>query len=170
VNPFWPSRTLARDARGQSGNCDDPNRVRCRGRSGPAWPCGQPCPSGGNATGVNFLSEEVAAKRLRLLHEVVPKAVRIAVLVNPADAAATENTLRDLHEAAPIIGLQIQVFKAGTIGEIDDASATLGRERPDIGVSGLFLTGLIAGIAVYRSPHRLTSAALRIGRFAAGVR
>ena len=84
----------------------------------------------------NFLSEELAAKRLRLLRELVPKAVRVAVLVNPANAAATENTLRDLHEAAPIIGLQIQVFKAGTISEIDAAFATLARERQMLSLWG----------------------------------
>ena len=66
---------------------------------------------GGNATGVNFLSEEVAAKRLRLLHELVPNAARVAVLVNPANEAATENTLRDLHEAAPIIGCKSKYSK-----------------------------------------------------------
>src|SRR6201984_1153986 len=86
---------------------------------------------GGNATGVNFLAEEVAAKRLRLLHELVPKAARVAVLVNPANTAATENTLRDLHEVAQIIGLQIQVLKATTIGEIDNAFAMLARECAD---------------------------------------
>jgi putative tryptophan/tyrosine transport system substrate-binding protein len=96
---------------------------------------------GGNATGVNFLSEEVAAKRLRLLHELVPTAARVAVLLNPANAAATENTLRDLHEAAPIIGLQLRVLKATTIGEIDAAFAALSRERPDalfVGPDGFF--------------------------------
>jgi putative ABC transport system substrate-binding protein len=87
---------------------------------------------GGNATGINFLSEEVAAKRLRLLHDLVPKAVRVAALVNPANAAATENTLRELKDAAPAIGLQIQVLNARTIGEIDAAFATLARERPDV--------------------------------------
>jgi putative ABC transport system substrate-binding protein len=96
---------------------------------------------GGNATGVNFLSEEVAAKRLRLLRELVPKSVRVAVLVNPANAAATENTLRDLNEAAPIIGVQIRVLKASTIGEIDAAFAVLSRERLDalfVGPDGFF--------------------------------
>jgi putative ABC transport system substrate-binding protein len=46
----------------------------------------QPCPARGNATGINYFSGEVIAKRLRLLHDLVPKAVRIAVLVNPANA------------------------------------------------------------------------------------
>jgi putative ABC transport system substrate-binding protein len=86
---------------------------------------------GGNATGINFLALEVTAKRLRLLHELVPKAVRIAVLVNPANAASAEATLRAVQEAAPAIGLQAQVLNATTIGEIDAAFATLARERPD---------------------------------------
>ena len=71
------------------------------------------------------------AKRLRLLHDLVPKAVRIAVLVNPANASVAETTLRDVQEAAPTIGLQIQILNATTIGEIDAAFATLARERPD---------------------------------------
>src|ERR1700686_3954034 len=61
---------------------------------------------GGNATGINFFVGEVVAKRLGLLHELVPKAVRVAVLVNPADATNAESTLRDVHEAARVIGLQ----------------------------------------------------------------
>jgi putative ABC transport system substrate-binding protein len=86
---------------------------------------------GGNATGINFFVQEVVAKRLGLLHELVPKAVRVAVLVNPANASSTEITLREVREAAPAIGLQIQVLNATTIGEIDAAFATLARERPD---------------------------------------
>ena len=86
---------------------------------------------GGNATGINFFVQEVVAKRLRLLHDLVPKAVRIAVLVNPANASTAETTLRDVQEAAPTIGLQIQILNATTIGEIDAAFATLARERPD---------------------------------------
>ena len=86
---------------------------------------------GGNATGINFFVQEVVAKRLRLLHDLVPKAVRIAVLVNPANASTTETTLREVQEAAPTIGLQIQILNATTIGEIDAAFATLARERPD---------------------------------------
>jgi len=86
---------------------------------------------GGNATGINFFVSEVAAKRLRLLHELVPKAVRIALLVNPANAAIAESTLREVQEAAPTIGLQIQILNATTIGEIDAAFAALERERLD---------------------------------------
>ena len=86
---------------------------------------------GGNATGINFFTAEVVAKRLALLHELVPKAVRVAVLVNPANAPAAETTLRDVQEAARAIGLQIHVLNASTSREIDAAFATLARERPD---------------------------------------
>jgi len=86
---------------------------------------------GGNATGVNFFFTEVLAKRLRLLHDIVPKAVRIAVLVNPANASTAEATLREVQAAAPAMGLQIQILDAATIGEIDAAFASLARERPD---------------------------------------
>jgi len=86
---------------------------------------------GGNATGINYFTQEVVGKRLRLLHDLVPKAVRITVLVNPTNAASTENTLREVQEAAPTIGLQIQILNASTIGEIDAAFASLARERTD---------------------------------------
>jgi putative tryptophan/tyrosine transport system substrate-binding protein len=86
---------------------------------------------GSNATGVNFFVKEVEAKRLGLLHDLVPKAVRVAVLVNPANATNAENTLRDVPEAARTIGLQIQILNASTSREIDAAFATLERERPD---------------------------------------
>ena len=86
---------------------------------------------GGNATGINFFVQEVIAKRLRLLHDLVPKADRVAVLVNPANASVAESTLRAVQEAAPAIGLQTQILNATTIGEIDAAFAALARERPD---------------------------------------
>src|SRR5262245_46131889 len=92
---------------------------------------------GGNATGINFLNQEVASKRLRLLHELVPNAVRVALLVNPANAPATETALRIVQEAAATIGLQIQILKASTSREIDAAFATIERERPD----ALFVSG-----------------------------
>ena len=86
---------------------------------------------GGNATGINFFAAEVVAKRLGLLHELVPKAVRIAVLVNPANAPSAEATLRDIPEAARALGLQIQVLNASTSREIEAAFATLVRDRAD---------------------------------------
>jgi|ERR1700730_4073995 putative tryptophan/tyrosine transport system substrate-binding protein len=69
---------------------------------------------GGNVTGINILSLELVAKRLELLRELVPSAARVAVLVNPTNAANTETTLRDVEGAARAIGLQIQVLNAST--------------------------------------------------------
>jgi putative ABC transport system substrate-binding protein len=86
---------------------------------------------GGNLTGINWFVGELAAKRLALLHELVPKAVRVAVLLNPTNTSIAETVLRDVKEAAPTIGLQIQILNATTIGEIDAAFATLALERPD---------------------------------------
>ena len=92
---------------------------------------------GGNATGVNFFGGEVVAKRLGLLHELVPKAVRVAVLVNPANAASTETTLRQVQEAAGTFGLQMPVFSASTSREIEAVFALLADDRPD----ALFVAG-----------------------------
>jgi ABC-type uncharacterized transport system substrate-binding protein len=86
---------------------------------------------GGNATGINFFTGELAAKRLGLLHELVPKAVRIAVLVNPANIPMAEAALRDIPGAARAIGLQIQVLNASTAREIEAAFATLVRDRAE---------------------------------------
>jgi putative ABC transport system substrate-binding protein len=86
---------------------------------------------GGNATGVTLFTTEVVAKRVGLLHELLPRAARVAVLVNPTDAARMESTLRDVEAAARVSGLQIDIFKAGTIGEIDAAYATMVRARAD---------------------------------------
>jgi putative tryptophan/tyrosine transport system substrate-binding protein len=92
---------------------------------------------GGNATGINFFSEEVVAKRLRLLHDLLTKAVRIAVLVDPANASSAKSTLRDVQDAAVTIGLQTQILSAATIGEIDAVFASFAHERPD----ALFVAG-----------------------------
>ena len=86
---------------------------------------------GGNLTGINFLTAELVAKRLELLRALVPTATRVAVLVNPANTANTETTLRDVEPAARAVGLKIQVFNADTSHEIDAAFATIVRERPD---------------------------------------
>jgi putative tryptophan/tyrosine transport system substrate-binding protein len=86
---------------------------------------------GGNATGINFFLAEVLSKRLALLYELVPKAVRVAVLVNPANVVNAGVTLREVPEAARAIGLQIQVFNASNSGEIDTAFAAIVREHAD---------------------------------------
>jgi putative ABC transport system substrate-binding protein len=96
----------------------------------------------GNATGVNFLSAELVAKRLELLREVLPKAVKVAVLVDPA-VPPTSTTLREVEVAARSMGLQIRVLNASTSGEITAAFATLARERPDalfVGSGFLFIS------------------------------
>ena len=92
---------------------------------------------GGNATGINFFSNEVLAKRLELLRELVPVATRFAVLVNPADAANAETILTDVDAAGRRMGLQIQIVNASTGREIDGVFATFMRERPD----ALFVSG-----------------------------
>src|SRR5262249_49884627 len=86
---------------------------------------------GGNLTGIIFFAVELTERRLEFLREVVPAAVRIAVLVNPTHATYTESILRDVAAAAPAMGLQIQVINASTIREIDAAFATLVSERSD---------------------------------------
>ena len=86
---------------------------------------------GGNATGINYFSQEVNAKRLGLLHELVPKAIRVGVLLNPANGPSAEITLRDAQEAARAMRMQIHVLNATTIGEIDAAFGVLARERSD---------------------------------------
>jgi putative ABC transport system substrate-binding protein len=91
---------------------------------------------GGNATGINFFNLELAAKRLELLRELVPAAIRVAVLINPTNSAA-ESTVGDLEVSARAMGLQIHVVNASTSGEIDAAFATLMREQPN----ALFIGG-----------------------------
>ena len=86
---------------------------------------------GGNATGINFFSGEVLSKALGLLHELVPKAVRIAVLVNPTNAANLKSTLRQTGEAASALGLQTLVIEASAVSEIKTAFRTLVREKAD---------------------------------------
>jgi putative tryptophan/tyrosine transport system substrate-binding protein len=84
----------------------------------------------GNLTGINFLSRELGAKRLELLREMVPTAIRVAVLVDPT-FSLTESLLQDIVTAAPTIGLQIQILNASTSSEINAAFATFVQERPD---------------------------------------
>jgi putative tryptophan/tyrosine transport system substrate-binding protein len=86
---------------------------------------------GGNLTGINFFNAELVAKQLELLHELVPRAARVGVFVNPANVANIESTERDVQPAAHGMGLQIQILRASTSREIDTAFATFARERPD---------------------------------------
>jgi putative ABC transport system substrate-binding protein len=97
---------------------------------------------GGNLTGINFFTVELAAKRLELLRELVPGATRIAVLVDPVGVTTTESTLRDVEAAARAMRLQIQVLNASTSREIEAAFASFVAERPDalfVGISPFFI-------------------------------
>jgi len=91
---------------------------------------------GGNATGINFFSNELIAKRLELLRELVPAARRVAVLIHPADANA-ETVLRDVDTATRAMGLQIQTLDVSTGPDIDAAFATFAHDRPD----AVFISG-----------------------------
>jgi putative ABC transport system substrate-binding protein len=87
---------------------------------------------GGNGTGINTFSQEVTGKRLRLLHDLVPKATRFAVLVNSGNASSSQSILREVRKAAGAMGVQIQtILNASTVGEIDGAFDVLARERVD---------------------------------------
>jgi putative ABC transport system substrate-binding protein len=83
---------------------------------------------GGNATGMNILTATLEAKRLGLLHELVPQAATIGVLLNPKFQPA-DSQLRDLQQAAPAIGLQIQVLRASTDSELDAAFEIVTQQR-----------------------------------------
>jgi putative tryptophan/tyrosine transport system substrate-binding protein len=86
---------------------------------------------GGNVTGVAVLTTDVVAKRLRLLRDLLPNAVRIAVLVDPNNATITKTTVQDVQKAAPLMGMQAQIINATTVGEINDVFAAFERQRPD---------------------------------------
>jgi len=86
---------------------------------------------GGNMTGINIVNLELAAKRLELLRQLIPKAARIAVLANPAEAAATHTQSREVEAAARSMGLQVQFHEANSSKEIDAAFEAIGREKPD---------------------------------------
>lgn len=112
---------------------------------------------GGNLTGVNLFNAELTAKRLDLLHELVPKAVRVAVLVNPADSANTKATLEEVQAAADRMRLQIDVLNADSIREINAAFEKIGGLRPDalfVGASP-YLNGRHAQLVQLAAYHRL---------------
>jgi putative ABC transport system substrate-binding protein len=125
---------------------------------------------GGNATGFNVLNVEAATKRLGLLHELVPKAVRVAVLVNPVNATIEETTLQDVQDAARTIGLQIRILNASTNSEIDAAFATVARERLDaLFVAGdAFFVSRRVQFATLATHHRIPAAFASRDNVAAG--
>jgi ABC-type uncharacterized transport system substrate-binding protein len=90
---------------------------------------------GGNLTGMNFFGQETASKRLGFLHELVPGARRVAVLINPSNSAAGETTLREVQDAAAVIGLSVSILKASNAQEIESAFVTVVRE----GIEAIFV-------------------------------
>jgi putative ABC transport system substrate-binding protein len=112
---------------------------------------------GGNLTGINLFNSEVTAKRLALLHELVPQIKRVAVLVDPADAANTASTLRGVEAASRAIGVQMKVFNVGSNSEIDAAFETIAEERYDalfVGAS-TFLNGQHVQLAQLAAFYRI---------------
>jgi putative tryptophan/tyrosine transport system substrate-binding protein len=84
---------------------------------------------GGNVTGVNYMQAELAAKQLGLLHELLPRATRFAVLVNPNNPVVARSAIAELQAAASSIGAQVEVLRAGSNGEIDAAFVNVSQER-----------------------------------------
>jgi ABC-type uncharacterized transport system substrate-binding protein len=113
---------------------------------------------GGNVTGINFFVQEVVAKRLRLLHEMVPKAVRVAVLVNPGNPSVVETTVREVQKAAPTMGLQILILNASTVSEIDAAFATLARLDVLLVAGDAFLISRRVQLATLTARDRIPAA------------
>ena len=113
----------------------------------------------GNLTGINIFNAELTAKRLGFLRELVPGAIRVAVLVNPANAVIAETTLREVAPAARATGLQIQVLNAGTSREIVAAFARAVGERLDALFVGPdpFLTARRVQLVHLASFHRLSA-------------
>ena len=111
----------------------------------------------GNLTGINLFNQELTSKRLAFLHELVPQAKRIAVLIDPADAANTESTIRDVETAGRAIGLQIKILNAGHSSEIGAAFAAIAEDRQDalfVGSSPL-LNGQHVQLAQLAAFHRI---------------
>ena len=110
-----------------------------------------------NLTGIDAVTAQSGAKRLEVLHDLLPKATRIGVLVNPADVGTTEAQLKDIEAAARAMGLQIKVYNADTGAEIDAAFEAMGRDPPDAVLVGssAFLNGRRVQLAHLSTFYRL---------------
>jgi putative ABC transport system substrate-binding protein len=110
----------------------------------------------GNLTGIDIFTSELVAKRLEVLRDLLPKATRMGVLVNPADPV-TDNQLKELDAAARAMGLQIKVHNADTRAEIDAAFEAMGRDQPDAVFVGstAFLNGRRVQLAHLSTYYRL---------------
>jgi ABC-type uncharacterized transport system substrate-binding protein len=112
---------------------------------------------GGNATGVNFLVTELGSKQIGLLHELVPTAARVGLLVNPKSPGGTERAMRDVTGAASAIGLQIDVVQASDSREIESAFGTLVHNKADALLVGpdAFLVSRRLQLAILAARHAL---------------
>ena len=84
---------------------------------------------GGNLTGLSMMAPDLVGKQLQVLTEIVPKLSRVALLSNPASPGSAP-MVRGAEAVAPTLGLRLQVLEARNVQEIDQAFATLGKERP----------------------------------------
>ena len=111
----------------------------------------------GNLTGIDVFTAQIGAKRLEVLRDLLPHATRIGVVVNPADAGATDVQLKELDAAALAMGLQIKIHNADTRGEIDAAFEAMDRDRPDAVFAGTstFLNGRNVQLVQLWTFHRL---------------
>jgi putative ABC transport system substrate-binding protein len=126
---------------------------------------------GGNVTGINFFVQEAVTKRLALLRELVPKARRLATLVNPGHESSAATTIRDVNEIAPKLGLQVSIYNASTPAEIDAVFVALKRDQADaLLVAGDgFLNSRRGQIATLAARDKLPSAAAGRESPAAGM-
>ena len=113
---------------------------------------------GGNATGVSFWNAALEAKRLGLLHELVPQATVIAALVDPNFLTAA-NQLNDLQDAARALGKELHVLQASTESDLDSRFATLARQRPDalIVAAAPFFTARRKELVALADRHRIAA-------------
>jgi putative ABC transport system substrate-binding protein len=111
---------------------------------------------GGNATGVNFLITELGSKQLGLLHELIPAAARVGLLVNPK-SLLTERTMRDVTAAASAIGLRVDVVQARDNREIESVFKTLVHNKADALLVGpdAFLVSRRLQLAILAARHAL---------------
>jgi ABC-type uncharacterized transport system substrate-binding protein len=111
---------------------------------------------GGNATGVNFLITELGSKQLGLLHELIPAAARVGLLVNPK-SLLTERTMRDVTTASSAIGLQVDVVQASDSREIESVFKTLVHNKADallVGPDAFFVSRRLQ-LAILAARHAL---------------
>jgi putative ABC transport system substrate-binding protein len=111
---------------------------------------------GGNATGVNFLTNELVAKRMGLLRELLPGAARVAALINPTDVIS-DSIIENVQTAADASGTRLVLLRASTAREIDTAFATMARDRPDalFVAPGTFFNARRVQLIVLAAHHRI---------------